>query len=190
MKKYTSPTTTEPFDTIQDSYKFSDLRYTMQGARPLDKPTKDESRVLNNLLAFYERAPADIVASIPTKQNVVGIAFAEEHSYKARGDEHHEHNILSLTPTTPYQDLVDSDLEPRNITQDNNIVRRQHDETLDDVVNGRYGNYAAVVNHKVQQAMNGAYTRRTIPVSKNPYRCILTYADKNPGGESGAVRDQ
>jgi hypothetical protein len=59
---------------------------------------------------------------------------------------------------------------------------------LNDAINNAGGTHAALVNQQLEQAKHGRYDRHVIPVSHDPYRCILAYADEKQGVASTPVR--
>ena len=181
-------TNVKPYYSFDDSYRESQLRYAWKGIAPTQHLTSDEHRLFNDLLRPYEARPLGRLLTIPTKDNVVALAFTEDIDHQGMHSDWYDHHVTTLTPTTAYQEHVDLAQDIRRHLPRSNIVSRDHGETLDDAINNDGGAHAALVNQQLEQAKHGRYDRRVIPVSHDPYRCILAYADKKQSIASTPVR--
>lgn len=182
--------TVTPRYSIDQSYQESLLRYAWTNIRPGGTLTSDEDQVLGSLLRVYERQPLDAVVDVPTKQNVVGIAFADNVDHQGVHSDWYDHHVTTLTPTSRYQEPLDTIPDPRRPLERHNIVPRAPGETLDDAINKDGGSHAALVNQQLRRVLEGDYDRRVIPVSRGEYRCVLAYTDDKPGVTSHPVRLQ
>jgi hypothetical protein len=181
-------TDVKPYKSFEDSYQESQLRYAWNGITPTQRLTNDENALLNDLLRPYEARPLGRILNVPTKDNVVALAFTEDIDHQSMHSDWYDHHVTTVTPTTAYQERVDLAQDIRRHIPRSNIVSRNKGETLDDAINNDGGAHAALVNQQLEQAKHGRYDRRVIPVSRDPYRCILAYADKKQGVASTPVR--